>query len=475
MGNGVQDSGNPLGELPRRYWHMSQKYDRPQRTDDFGIDLTADVHRWENWIVKLTFEKQGNVKHGNGFYVNVPNATNDVVLTAAHNLVDGPQHYCSNIKIIHDRYKEKKNTEEEEEKEGEDIEVTPDMLRVCTRYFDEPNEDNAIYDYGAILLKRDRLKRIRGFGFHIMLGLVPPRGLDVKSPGDDDKDVMHDKAVNVSGYRPEDSPPQELPKRSEGRCVRAGDSQLQYNAQTVQGMSGGPVWVGYRGKETVVAIHNYGAAKDGEGNQGTRLNLKVWRTIFDWVGVGWYGKSLHYRGSKTYSMHLYLPPNLPPTSSLNRNEDEGRVRVGKPGQIDSLFDIFPVAMVPGCKEKDAYYGFILKSADAKRSGPTAKNTSPTWARWDPSKNKVTPTKHFDARCEVNIPQVIIQPGKPFEIQARDGKDFKQVKMSMELLDKEDLELLGDDPTSYEDTSEISFVPVKKNKAPTSASASEVPQ
>lgn len=282
MGNGVQDSGNPLGELPRRYWHTSQKYDRPQKTDDFGIDLTADVHRWENWIVKLTFEKQGSeyldqvsalgfsretkadcniwrirsldVKHGNGFYVNVPNATYDVVLTAAHNLVDGPQHYCPNIKIIHDRYKEKNNTEEEKEKEGEDIEVTPDMLRVCTRYFDEPNEDNAIYDYGAILLKRDKLKRIRGFGFHLMLGLVPPRGLDVKSPGDDDKDVMHDKVVNVSGYRPEDSPPQELPKRSEGRCVRAGDSQLQYNAQTVQGMSGGPVWVGYRGKETVVAI-----------------------------------------------------------------------------------------------------------------------------------------------------------------------------------------------------------------------------
>lgn len=216
-------------------------------------------------------------------------------------------------------------------------------------------------------------------------------------------------------------------------------------------------------KLTVLSLSNYGAAKDGEGNQGTRLNLKVWRTIFDWVGVGWYGKSLHYRGSKTYSMHLYLPPNLPPTSSLNRNEDEGRVRVGKPGQIDSLFDIFPVAMIPGGKEKDAYYGFILKSADAKRSGPTARNTSPTWARWDPSKNKVTPTKHFDARCEVNIPQVIIQPGKPFEIQTRDGKDFKQVKMSMELLDKEDLELLGDDPTSYEDTSEISFVPVKKNK------------
>lgn len=172
-------------------------------------------------------------RHGNGFYVNVPNLNFDVVLTAGHNLVDKAERYCSNIRIIHDPYTKK------------DIPVTPEMIRVCRRYFEDPNELNAIYDYGIILLERGRKSRHRGFGFHLMLGE------NTSSKGE--KDILQDSLVYVSGYMPGDTPP-DSPRRSEGRCIRATSKQLNYAADAMQGMSGGPVWIGFRGVETVVAV-----------------------------------------------------------------------------------------------------------------------------------------------------------------------------------------------------------------------------
>ncbi|XXH01847.1 hypothetical protein Hte_008209 [Hypoxylon texense] len=91
-------SGIP--DLPPELWHSTKRGVETPRTESYGIDLTTPSRQWEKWIVKLTFEKSGNEQHGSGFFVNVPNAYFDVILTAGHNLVDSPQHYCTNIKII---------------------------------------------------------------------------------------------------------------------------------------------------------------------------------------------------------------------------------------------------------------------------------------------------------------------------------------------------------------------------------------
>ncbi|KAI1409213.1 hypothetical protein F5Y13DRAFT_182117 [Hypoxylon sp. FL1857] len=435
-------------ELPTECYHSTQRRDEPPEPERFGIDLSTPPRRWEDWVVKLTFEKFGSEKHGNGFYINVPNATYDVILTAGHNLVEKELQYCSNIRILDDPFKK------------DEIQVTPDMIRVCQRYFEDPDELNAIYDYGVILLKRDKRDRVRGFGFNLMLGLAPFRE-NTDSAEDEEKDLLQDREVYVSGYMPGDSPLDDPPRRSEGKCIRANAHQLQYRADTIAGMSGGPVWIGFRGVETVVAIHNYGAENKGQGNRGSRLNLNVWRTIFEWVGVGWHNKSLHYRGPPTYSMHLHLPQDYELGSATF---NEGRVRIGKPGLVETRFDILPVAAKPKAKELDAAYGFLLRPVDT--NGGTARSlaTSPVnWVRWDPKKDKVSLTKRFDGRCEVKIPQLIVQPGKPFAIKAQDEDNWKQVRMDIKLLDKEDLELLEEDAQSYEDTSEISFVSLTKDK------------
>ncbi|OTA96609.1 hypothetical protein M434DRAFT_27759 [Hypoxylon sp. CO27-5] len=439
-------------ELPPEFYHSTQRGDESPKPERFGIDLSTpplssialiasrenetDMSAWH--IIRK------DEKHGNGFYVNVPNATFDVILTAGHNLVEKEEQYCSNIRILNDPLT------------GSDIAVTPEMIRVCQRYFEDPDELNAIYDYGVILLKRDRKFRIRGFGFNLMLGITPLPGENTDFAEDEEKDLLHERDVYVSGYTPADLPTDNPPRRSEGKCIRTNVHQLQYKADTVQGMSGGPVWIGFRGVETVVAIHNYGAANDGQGNRGSRLNLNVWRNIFEWVGVGWHGKSLHFRGPPTYTTHLYLPQTYDRNSAIS---NEGKVRIGKPGPVETLFDIVPVAAKPKAKEVDASYGFLLRPNAGSLSAKSPLN----WVRWSPKRNTVSLTRFFDARCEVRIPQLIVQPGKPFAIQAQDDDSWKQVRMDMKRPNMEDLKLLGDDPQSYEDTSEISFVPLTKDK------------
>ncbi|KAI1385440.1 uncharacterized protein F4822DRAFT_445392 [Hypoxylon trugodes] len=440
---GTDDINLDTFEVTREHWHTSQKGDQLPDPEQFGIDLTTPPNRWQDWIVKLVFEKLGIEKEGSGFYINIPNAKFDVILTAGHNLVDRRRHHSSNIRIIHDPHTK------------EDIHVTPQMIHVCDRYFDDPDEDQAIYDYAVILLARDRKARHRGFGFNLMLGLTPPPG-DTPVPVDEEEsDILLGSSVYVSGYVPDNSPPKKHPSRSEGKCIRTYTQQLHYKAKTEPGMSGGPVWIGFRGVETVVAIHNYGAENESQGNKGSRLNLSILRTIFGWVNVGWYDKALYYRAPRPYTMHLHVARAHPLD---NDTANDGRVRVGKPGMVETRFDILPVAANPTIAELNASYGFILRSTNPS-PGPATLD----WVRWDPKKNRISPVKRFDALCEVMIPQLIIQPNKPFTIKVRNGNDMKQVQMKMERLDEADLEQLDDSPHNYEDTWEISFVPINAAK------------
>ncbi|KAI1798687.1 hypothetical protein F4811DRAFT_566240 [Daldinia bambusicola] len=431
-------------QLPSTFWHSTQRGSESCAAERFGIDLSTPARRWEDWVIKLTFEKLGSEKHGNGFYVNIPNARYDVIFTAGHNLVDKPQHYCSNIRII------------EDPAEGKEICVNPDMIRVCSKYFEDPDEDMEIYDYGVILLERPPSKRHRGFGFHVMLGLAPESGKGSHYSEHESKDILQGRMVYVCGYAPEDSPSEKSPRRSEGKCVGVNLHQVRYEADTKPGMSGGPVWVGFRGVETVIGIHTYGATKEGSGNRGTRLNCNVWRNILNWLQVGWHGKSLHYCMSPTFSMHLHLSQN-------NAVFNEGRVRVGKPGKVETLFDVIPVAAKPKGKESDAGYGFILRPPNLKVKDYWPSDLTSPWLRWDPSKNRISHSKRFDMRCEVRIPRLALQPEKPFEIQVQDNNSWKQARMGMEYLDEVDLELLKEDPQRFEDTSEISFGPITKYK------------
>jgi hypothetical protein len=86
-------------------------------------------------------------------------------------------------------------------------------------------------------------------------------------------------------------------------------------------------------------------------------------------------------------------------------------------------------------------------------------------RWEAQNNKLTITDRFDDLCEVRLLHVTAKSPTPFDIQARAGREWMPVRMAMAtlLLDEGDLELLADDPESFEDTSEVSFVPLVKTE------------
>ncbi|KAH8887284.1 hypothetical protein GQ53DRAFT_827448 [Thozetella sp. PMI_491] len=427
--------------VPSGLRHRTQRGEGPPKTDDYGIYLTVDPHRWGKWVVKLEFKKLGEARQGNGFYVNIPNKAFDVILTAGHNLVDAPKQYCTDIRIVTATGK---------------TPVSPDMIHVCQRYSDDPSELNAIYDYGVILLRRSSpTQQGFGFGCSLMLGLAQ------------DEDMLQDRLLYVSGYRPWEFPPAQ-PRKSEGNCVSSGEDQLQYKAKTEEGMSGGPVWLGFRGVETVVAIHNYGADDDSQGNKGSRLNLDVWRTVCKWVNTGWTSSSLNYLGSSTFSMHLHILRSTS-HSSGNKVTGLGRVRVGLPGRVETRFDVLPVSAAPGDRDWEACYGFLLCAApsSARNTGLVADMPLPEWLRWEVATRKISLTNQLVAECEVKLLHAVAQPGKPFDIQARlDAGSWAHVLMDMKsLLDEEpDLEsLLANDPQDCEDTTEISFMPVGTSK------------
>ena len=194
------------------------------------------------------------------------------------------------------------------------------------------------------------------------------------------------------------------------------------------------------------------------------MNLSLWRTVFGWLHLGWTSKSLHYGGDLPgFSMHLHL--HFPSPVAARKTGGEGRVRVGKPGPVDTRFDVLPVSALPTYKDSDACYGFVMTEETGNR---TAAAVCPQgWLRWDTKKNKVSLTDQYDDRCEVRLFNVVNQPGKPFRIQARlDASNWVQVRMGMDLLSEEDLKLLEDDPESFEDTSEVSFVSISKEKVRT---------
>ncbi|OTA06254.1 hypothetical protein A9Z42_0069830 [Trichoderma parareesei] len=189
----------------------------------------------KNTIVRLRFNFGVSTRYGTGFFVNLPSPTHDVILTAAHNLIDEKKILATNMTVIY----------------GDNDEESATEFRICPTYIkyletDPKSDDRGIYDYGVILLakcpssepERQRMMQNMRQGMGLSLGIYY-------------NDTLRDsKDVRVSGY---DEKGGDSPIQSSGPLVRVGD-QLEYLAPTEPGMSGSAVWVPYGGQPMVVGI-----------------------------------------------------------------------------------------------------------------------------------------------------------------------------------------------------------------------------
>ncbi|KAF8438787.1 hypothetical protein BDZ91DRAFT_853903 [Kalaharituber pfeilii] len=237
--------------------------------------ITTNISFLSQVIVRLDLydsENDSTPKSvGSGFFLNIPGAGKDVIVTAGHNLVRPPKPgqprpaRTEKIGIWSKDAHGKWTTQI----------VKPTQYRIAEPYERSPTTENSIHDYGVILLDRGTTAR-DAFGYNIALASMD---LNSKLLGDGaglNAIVGGYPATANSGEEPE-------LETGFGRFTKNSERQLHYSAPTDQGMSGGPVWVDFGGEPVAVGIHNYHGDKPGEGNRATRLEINTMRDIHNWA------------------------------------------------------------------------------------------------------------------------------------------------------------------------------------------------
>lgn len=179
-------------------------------------------------IAESDQNQKGENRFGTGFYLNVPEARTHVILTAGHNLVDAQGKRSQNVTILQ---QQPRNSLLGFSGGHNNVKVGENDIFCPTSWKTEPSKD-----YGVILVPRTDESKERGFGFALQLGHTD----------------LEKKDVQVIGYRADTKPGEAV--TSSGVCSSCTEDHLGYDMRTESGISGSPVFVAYKGHETVVAI-----------------------------------------------------------------------------------------------------------------------------------------------------------------------------------------------------------------------------
>ena len=213
--------------------------------NDQGTGLNyLDMDVINDWVVKLTFEKVINSRieclTGSGFFLNLPNINQYVVLTAAHNLISNGIR-TQNLKVIYNNPFQINPTNDKvifaDDKKPAIIEIPvdntdqSDNIHICTNY-----HLGTLWDYAVICLPRTS-KDPRGFGFSLKFAH--------KNSFNGNVHVSGFKGTMMKTLRPSTC-------SASNMCF--GNHVIGYQAKTEAGMSGSPVWVEYKGYPTVIGV-----------------------------------------------------------------------------------------------------------------------------------------------------------------------------------------------------------------------------
>ncbi|KAK6334315.1 hypothetical protein TWF730_003528 [Orbilia blumenaviensis] len=284
--------------------------DRPDADVDFNLN-GARADNWKLWTVKLDFVQQGDMRTGTAFYINLDQKKGRILLTAGHNLISESGEMTQHMRIS---------------TTGEVI--TTSQMFVSDGYKNNPGKDRSS-DYGMILLPG---APEGGYGFSLKLA----EAADLKLPG-----------VNVIGFHPHI----DEPELNAGKVTKTMQKCIKYKVNCVAGNSGGPVWVGCGGKETVIGIHTHGGdpKKGGAGAQGTRIHLGVLQDICRWTAganVAHIGANVGYlsRRLAVYSLkpphHDYTDPEVNFYMRFTKGVPTAKVRLGAE-DLETTFDVLP--------------------------------------------------------------------------------------------------------------------------------------
>ncbi|KAH6855747.1 hypothetical protein B0I37DRAFT_365624 [Chaetomium sp. MPI-CAGE-AT-0009] len=399
--------------LPTEFYHRDYT-DLPKPVYD-NVQKLQDPSPWASLLVQLNFVRVGGISgHGTGFYLDVPNATYkgsevDVILTAAHNLMDGNGARTRGLKVL-----------SQDKQEGWLVE--DHLVGICPKYVESPEEGGTYYDWGVILQllpareSKDK-KPPKGFQFNLAFSVNPVYGEenalrtfmnthicvsgyggpqveskpDHKSeekPEGKSKGKSKGKPKNIPKDEPKDEPkdkPGDKPEDKLGRFVLSSgkgeprSGRLEYRLPTQQGMSGSPVWATCDGNLTAVGIHTSAPEEWAPGvSKGVWLRLSIIEEILDMVGVLWLARKLQYQVPKQ-------PEDEWPYLHFRSPRDPAVVRLGT-DSLTTTFDVFPTG---GRHDGCAAYAFRVRQPPEWRTqgdGDGDKADS-LWVIWDVDRDR----------------------------------------------------------------------------------------
>ncbi|KAL7937195.1 hypothetical protein V8C35DRAFT_217463 [Trichoderma chlorosporum] len=374
---GIEFSSSTTMEFPRIIApgdvHPTRIENLQPKVDNNLDKATFDLR---NSIVRLQFDFGQETKHGTGFFVNFPSDKYDVILTAAHNLMNEDKIRALNLMVVYG---------------SEDFDLVMDF-KICPEYEQNPKFTNrGSFDYGIILLLKDNTKQNKRQGLGLNLGLSSHPTL------------RGSKGTRVSGYKAED--PNHPLQHSSGQTMRGGKQYLEYKAPTEQGMSGSPVWVPYGGLPMVVGIHNTrpDQNKKNAGSTGTKITEEVFRHICAWSEIGFFGKRLCAVGGKGKSHNTYL--------SFYQNSNFAKVFLGSPDEASNqdnvTFDIMPAIVLPKWVEAErttVFYAF-------KFHRPSWGDEKKCWVEWQPAQQRAILVESIKDVNLVRLDEKLLKGGK----------------------------------------------------------------
>ncbi|KAM3546819.1 hypothetical protein ARSEF1564_000395 [Beauveria bassiana] len=366
------------------FWHPSHyQISEPEEIDGQGASRPRDLLKW---VVRLRFERNDESNVGTGFFLNVPASEWYVILTAAHNLIDEKGKKSKNLLV----------ETWERTYAAQDI----DRIEICPQYLESLDKDiteghNANVDYGAILILKASGPNA-GFGF----------ALEISQRN------LFDTTLKLIGYKPQDENPSHEtqqptknlePDARSGPCLADKDGYLTYKMATTPGLSGSPIYIPFKGYDTVVAIHNNGETSDKKEATGARLSCEALEQIFDWVKLYSRRRALRAERNLTAEAHgskdkdpLYLhfvPQAVLEPERMGEPENAWACIHRTKDGMSTYLDVLPGYSSPSTINNEMLWAFCLHHAGRVKR---------YWVLWNVVKKEVTLTDTLQEHCFVRL-------------------------------------------------------------------------
>ncbi|KAH8125208.1 hypothetical protein FP744_10009527 [Trichoderma asperellum] len=396
-------------DIKLEYARGVQYHRREDQQPKFKSDLDKVNFQLRNTIVRLQFGFGGQIHYGTGFFINLPSTKYDVILTAAHNLVNEEKVKAQNLTVIYHGNRKEKVTE----------------FKICPRYEEflgiNPRPPTHVnYDYGVILLPKDEGQADKRLGL----------GLDLSLNIDPSLQGLRD--AFVSGYGDGVG---SMTLRTCFSPLKGLGNKIEYYLESKeQGMSGSPIWVTHDGQMTVIGIHNTTPEKKGARGVGTRITEEVFRMLCLWTQSGFLDKRFCAAGGKTKSHNTYL--------SFPQNGGSASVFLGSSSAAadkDNLtFDIIPAYIFPRWSNRSPLYAFKFHKS------PYCGERKKCWVEWQPLLQKAV---LVDTLKDIHFVRLIQRPrikaARYFVLLPdipKDGGDGQELRLYDNGRDQDDIDI-----------------------------------